>query len=288
MRLPIASWYPAHPSNQTAGRGGNVVDRITIHHTAANNTTLRHLWADPARNGSSHFFVSDKVIEQYVDTVNTAWTNGNFASNQRSISIEVNGDWRNGYYNQGALNNLQRLLTELRRLFPNARIAYHMDESSKATACPADLKHKGYALDVWNKSLTQGGNMPTIITEAHIGILRIAHSEIGGWDLNEVHAGVHDAKFLAAWKGRSVDDLIWAQWNHVNAQIYRNQREANKSKILELQTALANEKAKPPREIVKEIEKIVEKPVEVEKIVEKNPSWLDTAINFVRSVLKIK
>lgn len=152
MRLSIASWYPAHSSNQTAGRGGNSVDRITIHHTAANNTTLRYLWADPARNGSSHFFVSGTVIEQYVDTDNTAWTNGNFASNQKSISIEVNGDWRFGYYNQSTLNQLQKLLVEVRRHFPSARITYHMDESTKSTLCPADLKHKGYALQVWNNA----------------------------------------------------------------------------------------------------------------------------------------
>jgi N-acetylmuramoyl-L-alanine amidase len=152
MRLPIASFYPAAPTNQTAGRGGNPIDRITIHHTAALNTTLRYLWADPARNGSSHFFVSDSVIEQYVDTDNTAWTNGNFASNQRSISIEVNGDWRNGYYNQATLNNLQRLLVELRRNFPTTRLTYHVDESLTTTLCPADLKHKGYALTVWNNA----------------------------------------------------------------------------------------------------------------------------------------
>ena len=157
MRLPIASFYPAALSNQTAGRGGKAIDRITVHHTAANNTTLRYLWADPARNGSSHFFVSDSAIEQYVDTDNTAWTNGNFDSNQRSITIEVNGDWRNGYYNQGTLNNLQRLFVELRRHFPHTRLTYHMDEIDKSaypggTVCPADLKHKGYALAVWNNA----------------------------------------------------------------------------------------------------------------------------------------
>lgn len=152
MRLSIANWYAAAPSNQTAGRGGKAVDRICVHHTAALNNTLRYLWADPARNGSSHFFVSDSVIEQYVDTDNTAWTNGNFDSNQRSITIETNGDWRNGYHNQGTLNNLQRLFVELRRHYPQARITYHMDESSSTTLCPADLKHKGYALTAWNNA----------------------------------------------------------------------------------------------------------------------------------------
>lgn len=152
MRLAIANWYPAAPTNQTAGRGGKAIDRICVHHTAALNNTLRYLWADPARNGSSHFFVSDSVIEQYVDTDNTAWTNGNFDSNQRSITIEVNGDWRNGYYNQGTLNNLKNLFVELRKRWPTARITYHMDESSTTTLCPADLKHKGYALTEWNNA----------------------------------------------------------------------------------------------------------------------------------------
>lgn len=140
--------------------------------------------------------------------------------------------------------------------------------------------------------VTQGGDMPTIITDQHIGLLRIAHSEIGGWDLHEVHAGMHDAKFLGAWKGRTVDELIWAQWNEKNAEAYRNQREANKTKILELQTALTNEQAKPPKEVIKEVTKIVEKPVEVIKTVEVikevNPTWLETTIKFIRNVLRIK
>lgn len=157
MKIAIADWYPAALSNQTAGRGGKAIDRICVHHTAALNNTLRYLWADPARNGSSHFFVSDAVIEQYVDLDDTAWCNGNFDSNQRSVTIEVNGDWRNGYYNQGTLNNLQRLFVELRRLFPSAYITYHKDEVDRTaypggTACPADLKDLGYALTVWNNA----------------------------------------------------------------------------------------------------------------------------------------
>lgn len=41
--------------------------------------------------------------------------------------------------------------------------------------------------------------------------------------------------------------------------------QARDVRIQELQTALANEQSKPPREVIKEVEKIVEKPIEVVK-----------------------
>jgi hypothetical protein len=234
MRLPIASWYPAHPSNQTAGRGGNPIDRITIHHTAANNTTLRHLWADPARNGSSHFFVSDKVIEQYVDTNNTAWTNGNFASNQRSISIEVNGDWRNGYYNQGTLNNLQRLLVELRRNFPTTRIAYHMDESLSRTLCPADLKHKGYALTVWNNAgaiLQPKPPAPAPITYQAIAKKQIILTRDASlWNFNFTRWS--DAKSTGSYpKGYVVSNVVAIATNSLGGKYYMTEYSYNNGAV---------------------------------------------------------
>lgn len=222
MRLKIANWYPAHSSNQTAGRGGNSVDRITIHHTAANNTTLRYLWADPARNGSSHFFVSDKAIEQYVDTDNTAWTNGNFASNQKAITIEVNGDWRNGYYNQGALNNLQSLLVEIRRNYPTTRITYHMDESLSKTLCPADLKHKGYALQVWNNATAiLQPKPPTVtsiiykaITPKKVMLTRDANL----WNFN--FTKWTDAKAIGSYPKGHVVDVVAEATNALGAKYY--------------------------------------------------------------------
>lgn len=222
MRLPIASWYPAASTNQTAGRGGNSVDRITIHHTAANNQTLRYLWADPARNGSSHFFVSGTVIEQYVDTDNTAWTNGNFASNQKSISIEVNGDWRNGYHNQSTLNQLQKLLVELRRNYPTARITYHMDESLKTTLCPADLKLKGYALTVWNNAglvLQPAPPVPTPITYRAITpkkIILIRDANL--WNFN--FTSWSTAKAVGSYPTGHVVDVVAEATNQLGAKYY--------------------------------------------------------------------
>lgn len=151
MKLSIAKFYPAHSSNYSTGRE-QPIRYITIHHSAGWEATLRYLWADPNRNGSSHFWVGNLAgqIEQYVDTVDTAWTNGNWRSNNESITIEVRGDWR-GYYNQPTLDNLGKLLLELRKAYPNVGIEYHKDVSDRVTLCPAELKDKGWARQVWDK-----------------------------------------------------------------------------------------------------------------------------------------
>ncbi|MGI9028165.1 MAG: peptidoglycan recognition protein family protein [Candidatus Saccharimonadales bacterium] len=151
MRIPGIPFYSAHSSNFTAGRG-KPIRKLTIHHTAALNDTLRYLWGDATRNGSSTFFCRDTGSEQYVDTDDTPWTNSNFASNQESITIEVNGDWRNGYYNQATLNQLELLCTKILGFYPNLIIEYHMDVSTKVTLCPADLKHKGWAAQVFSNA----------------------------------------------------------------------------------------------------------------------------------------
>lgn len=158
MRLSYP-YYQANGNNYSKGRE-QPVRYITIHHSAGWEATLRYLWADPSRNGSSHFWVGNAVnaIEQYVDTADTAWTNGNWRSNNESITIEVRGDWR-GYYDQNTLNNLGKLLLALRKQYPTVAIEYHKDVSDKITLCPADLKDKGYAKVVWD-SVTQQLNPP--------------------------------------------------------------------------------------------------------------------------------
>ena len=134
-------FYPAHASNYTVGRGGKAIKFITFHHTAAPNSTLRYLWADPARNGSSHYFVGigANKYEQYVKEANAAWTNGNFSSNQESITIETRGDWRFGYQSQETINNLVELVKDIRKAYPGIGYNIHRNVSLKATVCPGDL-----------------------------------------------------------------------------------------------------------------------------------------------------
>lgn len=142
-------FYPAHSSNYTKGRGGRSVKHITIHHMAGTPRTLRHLYANPNRNGSAHYGVFPSKIEQYVREGDTAWTNGNWRSNQESITIENYGDWRGGYKSPGTLKQLEKLLTDLHKRYPKATMTFHQDVSDKPTACPAQLR--GYAQAIWKR-----------------------------------------------------------------------------------------------------------------------------------------
>lgn len=153
MRLAGVPFYQAHSNNFTRGRE-RAIRFITVHHSAGWEDTLRYLWQNPARNGSSHFWVGNKPnqIEQYVDTADTAWTNGNWNSNSESITIETRGDWRNGYSDAQTLKNLEDLFVMLRKAYPNVGLTFHQDVTSTSTLCPADLKHKGYARQAWDRA----------------------------------------------------------------------------------------------------------------------------------------
>lgn len=151
MRIPGAKgFYQAHASNYSKGRGGQPIRYFTVHHMAYIADSLRNLWQDPNRNASSHLGAFQGYFEQYVDTDDTAWTNGNFTSNQQSITCETRGDWRFGFYDQATLNGLTEAMYQTLKKYPNLQLTYHMDISQ--TACPADLKHKGYAKACWDKA----------------------------------------------------------------------------------------------------------------------------------------
>lgn len=224
MKVAGVPFYPANTSNFTRGREGQPIKYITIHHSAGWEATLRYLWADPARNGSSHFWVGNKAgqIEQYVDTNDTAWTNGNWRSNTQSITIEVRGDWR-GYYDQQTLDNLGKLLYELRKAYPNVQIEYHKDVSDKITLCPADLKDKGYAKLVWDSVTKQLNPTPapkpsTIsyqkITPKRIQLVRVANL----WDFN--FTDWSKAKAIKPYGEGEVIDVVAIATNALGAKYY--------------------------------------------------------------------
>lgn len=225
MKLSIAQFYQAASSNYSRGRE-QPIRFVTIHHSAGWEQTLRYLWADPSRNGSSHFWVGNTPnhIEQYVDTVDTAWCNGNWRSNNESISIEVRGDWR-GYYDQATLDNLQRLLTALRQNYPNVAIEYHKDVSDKITLCPADLKDKGWARNVWN-NVTAILNPPTptpppapAITYRAIPPKRVEIIVATNlWDFN--FTSWPQAKAVKPYGQGSIIDVVAIAKNAVGAEYY--------------------------------------------------------------------
>lgn len=208
-RIPnITGFYPADPSNYTKGRDGRSIKYFTVHHSAGWEQTLRYLWADPARNGSSHFYVSGSVREQYVDLENTAWTNGNWVSNTESLTCETRGDWRNGYYDQATLNNLTEVMYQCLKLYPHLQLTYHKDVSSTNTLCPADLKDKGYAAQCWQNAKNrialenkpQPANLRVDIPDKQVIVIR----DTNLWDMS--FTSFANAKAVAALpKGTIID-----------------------------------------------------------------------------------
>jgi hypothetical protein len=186
---PNIAWKPAHANNYTVGRQGTPVRKITFHHAVGSLDSVYQAWSNPTRGGSSHFGVGDGRIWQFVDMNNTAWTNGNWPSNLESVTIEHEGDWRNGFWSEGILNTSAQLVAWLRTVYPNITFTRHRDISP--TACPADFPVEL----VWNRAtaLMNPPKPPTPVnppTQVTLQITDIANKKFvlnkdaSLWDLN--------------------------------------------------------------------------------------------------------
>ena len=226
MKLAGIPFYKASESNFTYGRSGRALRYFTVHHSAGWEDTLRYLWANPARGGSSHFWVGNNAgqIEQYVDTDDTAWCNGNWISNCESISCETRGDWR-GYYDQGTINNLEELMFRCLQVYPNLQLTYHMDVSDKTTLCPADLKNAGYAAQAWNRAKARLAPVPTPtpapskityekITPKRVELLKVASL----WDFN--FTSWANAKAVKTFGQGELIDVVAIATNQLGGKYY--------------------------------------------------------------------
>lgn len=135
-------------TNYTQGRNGTPVRKITFHHAVGPLSSIYPTFSNPSRQSSSHFGVGATEIQQYVRLEDTAWTNGNWNSNLESITIEHEGDWRNGFWSEEVINNSAKLVAWLRTVFPGVTFNRHREVSSGYTLCPADLPVE----EIWNRA----------------------------------------------------------------------------------------------------------------------------------------
>ena len=56
--------------------------------------------------------------------------------------------------------------------------------------------------------------------------LRIIHSELEGWSLQDTHQGKFDSQFAASWGGQPLRTVLWEKWNKNGA--FRAARERNR------------------------------------------------------------
>ena len=137
---------PAHPSNYTKGRSTAITD-ITIHHMAGvlSAEACGNIFARAGRNGSSHYGIGNGgEIGQYVNEEDTAWTNSNWPSNCRSVTIETSnsatgGDWPVG---DAAYSSLIKLVADIAKrnnlgtLVAGKNLTWH--SMFAPTTCPGD------------------------------------------------------------------------------------------------------------------------------------------------------
>lgn len=158
---PNIIWRGAHPNNFTYGRpGGGRDGRNTFHHVVGSAESAVIVFNNPTRGASSHFVVTDQpgIIFQCVSLNDTAWCDGNWDSNLRTISMEHHGDWRNGYSNATVAENSAQLVAWL---IDQGYVSYpvrHRDVSLASTQCPADLPVEA----IWNraKEIVSSYNQP--------------------------------------------------------------------------------------------------------------------------------
>lgn len=151
---------PADEGNYTKGRSGRNIEAITIHHMAGRLTAeaCGRIFQTVGRCGSSHYGIGyDGKIAQYVDEEDTAWTNSNWDSNCKSVTIETSDNDSSWYVNDITLNSLIKLVADIAKrnnlgtLVPGKKLTWHSMFTS--TTCPGNyLRSKmQYIADEANK-----------------------------------------------------------------------------------------------------------------------------------------
>lgn len=139
--------YAAHPSNYTAGRPQGAPDHITVHHMAGVLSAAQcgSIFQRPGRGGSAHYGIGNGgEIANYVDENDTAWSDSNWNSNCKTISIETansenGGEWPVG---EAAFNSLVKLVADIAKrnglghLVPGVNLCWHSMYAQ--TTCPGN------------------------------------------------------------------------------------------------------------------------------------------------------
>lgn len=160
------AWSPNYDS-----RGGNAIREITIHHMAGNLSVETCGSVFRSREASAHYGIgSDGRVGQYVDEKYAAWANGNFAANQRAITIEVanneiGGNW---HVSDVALAKCIDLVTDICKRNGIKQLIFTGNTSGNltahkmymATACPGPYLYSKFPYIASEVNKRLGGTTP--------------------------------------------------------------------------------------------------------------------------------
>lgn len=198
---------PADMGNYTKGRDGRSIEAITIHHMAGRLTAKQcgRIFQAKGRYGSSHYGVGyDGSIANYVDEEDTAWTNSNWDSNCKSVTIETSDNDNSWYVNDITLNALIKLVADiakrrnLGKLVPGKNLTWHSMFTN--TSCPGNylLSKMQYICDEANKINGYGGSTSNQKVNVYYKVKTQKH----GW-LPEVK----NLEDYAGWQGSPITDV---------------------------------------------------------------------------------
>lgn len=226
-KSPLATaWYPAYEGNFTYGREGCKIEAITIHHMAgqASAADCGRIFATPGRCGSSHYGIGvNGEIACYVDEDNTAWTNSNWDSNCKSVTIEtsnceVGGNWA---VSNASLNSLIQLVADIARrnnlgtLVKGQNLTWH--SMFAATSCPGPylLSKIDYIIEEANKINAKYSIQYEEITKKSI----ILNKDANLWNFN--YTDWNNAQPIKAYtKGEKIDNIVAIATNGLGAKYY--------------------------------------------------------------------
>jgi hypothetical protein len=144
--------------NYTAGRGGNLVKKIVVHHMVGTIEGADKTFQDTVRQTSAHYGVArDGRIWQWVAENSTAWHAGNFTVNQQSIGIE-HEDLAHDDFTETLYQTSAALIADIckRHNLPIYASTIVPHRSIVATACPGTLDLS--KLIQLAQTINQGGN----------------------------------------------------------------------------------------------------------------------------------
>lgn len=158
----VSMKVPANSNNYTVGRSGRNIEMIAIHHMAGILTAEQcgKIFQNANRKASSHYGIGkDGKIALYVDEANTAYTNSNWDSNCKSVTIETSNCKLGGDYpvSDVVLNKLIELVADIARrnnlgkLVKGKNVVWH--RMYAATSCPGDylLSKMDYIIEKANE-----------------------------------------------------------------------------------------------------------------------------------------
>lgn len=162
----MKNWFTVEPDvtkimnkHFTPGRGGQKIEYITRHHLAGILTTEQTwgVWQD--RQASAHYVVENSGrVGQLVWDRDTAWSNANSLSNQRSIAIEHSNSTGNPNWsiNDTVIREGARLAAALCWFYKLGRPVFGKNirdhREFGQTSCPHHLANGGKYHDTWMRT----------------------------------------------------------------------------------------------------------------------------------------